>query len=228
MARKDYYLILGISRGENLHGIQQAFRHLAKRYHPDRAGDDATHKFQDIQEAYEVLSDPTRRRVYNHELERDEVRLREYPTFFRGPIAPEPLIPERRSVLHDYETIQPGFEPLYERFARNFTDRGVPKSEGLEGLNIDVTLYRDEALTGVVVPLAIPTFYACPDCGGSGREWLFPCFNCQAQGIIEDQRTVNVHIPPLVQDRTIIEVPIQRLGIHNFFLRLHIRIAPSW
>ena len=175
-----------------------------------------------------MLSDPARRRVYNHELERNEVRLREYPIFSRGPIAPEPLIPERRSVLRDYETIQPGFEPLYERFARNFTDRGVPKSERLEALNVEVTLPPDEAFTGIVVPLAIPMFYACPECGGSGREWLFPCVNCQAQGIVEEDRTVNIHIPPMVQDRTTIEVPIQGLGIHNFFLRLHIRIAPSW
>jgi len=228
MAQKDYYLILGISREENLRGIHHAFRELAKRYHPDLAGNEATRKFQDIQEAYEVLSDSARRRVHNHELERDEVRVRDYPIFARGPMAPEPLIPERRSVLRDYETIQPGFEPLYERFARNFTERAVPKGERLEGLNIDVILSPDEAATGVVVPLAVPVFYACPECGGTGREWLFPCLDCQAQGIIEEERTVRIQIPPMVQDRTVIEVPVQGLGIHNFFLRLHVRIAPGW
>jgi DnaJ-class molecular chaperone len=55
MERKDYYLILGVSRGENLEGIHDAFRELAKKYHPDRAGPEATGKFQEIQEAYDVL-----------------------------------------------------------------------------------------------------------------------------------------------------------------------------
>ena len=43
--------------------------------------------------------------------------------------------------------------------------------------------------------------------------------------MIEEEETVRVQIPPLVRDGTILEVPIRGLGIHNFYLRLHIRIA---
>jgi molecular chaperone DnaJ len=101
----------------------------------------------------------------------------------------------------------------------------VQKGERLESLNIEVILSPEEAAKGVVVPVAVPVFYNCRQCGGSGRDWLFPCVDCNAQGIIEEEETVRVCIPPMVADRVVIEVPIHGLGIHNFYLRLHIRIS---
>jgi DnaJ-class molecular chaperone len=68
MARKDYYLLLGISRGESSSGIRKAFRDLARRHHPDHAGPAGTPMFRDVVEAYRVLSDPQRRREYDAEL----------------------------------------------------------------------------------------------------------------------------------------------------------------
>jgi molecular chaperone DnaJ len=227
MARKDYYLILGVSRGENLRSIQEAFRELAKRYHPDRAGPQGTRRFQDVQEAYEVLSNPEKRKMYNHELEQEEIKTHSWsePIFSRPPSRPEPLVPQPMSVLHDFETIRPSFEPLFERFLRNFTGEGIPKGERLEALNVEVTLSPEETARGVSVPVVVPVFYTCPECSGSGRDWLFPCVTCNAQGIIEKEKTVRVYIPRMAPDRTVIEVPIHGLGIHNFYLRLHIRIS---
>jgi DnaJ-class molecular chaperone len=227
MASKDYYLILGISRRENVRAIQDAFRELAKRYHPDRAGPEGTRQFQDIQEAYEVLSDPEKRKSYNYELEQDEIKIhsRPEPIFSRPASKPEPLVPEMMSVLRDFETIRPSFEPLFERFLRNFTRENIPKGERLESLNVEVILSPEEAAGGVAIPVGVPVFYNCRQCGGSGRDWLFPCIDCNAQGIIEAEETVRVYIPPMVPDRAIIEVPIHGLGIHNFYLRLHIRIS---
>jgi molecular chaperone DnaJ len=227
MAGKDYYLILGIPRRENLRAIQDAFRELAKRYHPDRAGPEGTRKFQDIQEAYEVLSDPEKRKSYNYELEQDEIRIhsRPEPIFSRPVPRAEPLVPETMSVLRDFETIRPSFEPLFERFLRNFTGERIPKGERLESLNVEVILSPEEAAGGVAIPVGVPVFYNCRQCGGSGRDWLFPCIDCNAQGIIEAEETVRVYIPSKVRDRSIIEVPIHGLGIHNFYLRLQIRIS---
>ena len=227
MATKDYYLILGVSRREKLRSVQEAFRELAKRYHPDRAGSEGTRKFQDIQEAYEVLSNPEKRKFYNHELEQDEAEMhsRPEPIFSRAPSRAEALVPQPMSLLHDFETIRPSFEPLFERFLRNFTEERVPKSERLESLNVEVILSPEEAARGVVVPVAVPVFYTCIQCHGSGRDWLFPCVNCNAQGIIENEKPVRVYIPRMVADGTLIEVSIHGLGIHNFYLRLHIRIS---
>jgi molecular chaperone DnaJ/curved DNA-binding protein len=135
------------------------------------------------------------------------------------------LVPQAISLLHDFQTIRPSFEPLFERFLRNFTGEKVPKSERLESLNVEVILSPEEAARGVAVPIGVPVFYTCPQCGGSGRDWLFPCIDCNAQGMIEQEATVRIRIPPMIPDRAIIEMPIHGLDIHNFYLRLHIRIS---
>jgi DnaJ-class molecular chaperone len=213
VARKDYYLILGVSRGENLRSIQEAFRELAKRHHPDRAGPQGTSRFQEIQEAYSVLSDPERRRWHNHELEQEEIKARSY------------LGSQTMSVLHDFATVRPSYEPLFERFLRNFTGKGIPKGERLEPLNVELTLPPEEAARTVAVPVSVPVFSICRQCGGSGRDWLYPCVRCNGQGIIEEEKMVRIRIPRMVPDRTVFDVPIHGLGIHNFYLRLHTRIS---
>ncbi|MBZ9713883.1 DnaJ C-terminal domain-containing protein [Deinococcus multiflagellatus] len=67
MAYKDYYDVLGVSRGASDADIKSAYRKLAKQYHPDKnAGDEkAAEKFKEIGEAYAVLSDPEKRKVYD-------------------------------------------------------------------------------------------------------------------------------------------------------------------
>src|SRR5207247_5222414 len=67
---KDLYSTLGVTRTESLRGIREAFRKLAKRYHPDHAGQRGTPKFQEILNAYTVLSDPEKRKRYNDSLAR--------------------------------------------------------------------------------------------------------------------------------------------------------------
>ena len=64
---QDYYKTLGVSRTASDQGIQKAYRKLAREYHPDLHPDDATakEKFQEVQEAYEVLSDSKKRKMYD-------------------------------------------------------------------------------------------------------------------------------------------------------------------
>ncbi len=66
---KDYYKILGVPRGAAQEDIKKAFRRLARDHHPDRAKDKpaAEEKFKEINEAYEVLGDPEKRRKYGSE-----------------------------------------------------------------------------------------------------------------------------------------------------------------
>src|SRR5690348_7772544 len=67
MDYKDYYKILGVARGAGTDDIKKAFRKLARKHHPDvNPGDKkAEEKFKEINEAYEVLSDPDKRRKYD-------------------------------------------------------------------------------------------------------------------------------------------------------------------
>lgn len=65
---KDYYKILGVERNSSPEDIKKAYRNLAMKYHPDRAGKDpsAESKFKDISEAYETLSDPQKKAQYDN------------------------------------------------------------------------------------------------------------------------------------------------------------------
>ena len=64
---QDYYKVLGISRNASEQDIQSAYRDLARKYHPDLNPDDksAKEKFQAVQRAYEVLSDPQKREMFD-------------------------------------------------------------------------------------------------------------------------------------------------------------------
>src|SRR5687768_2529767 len=64
---KDYYQSLGVARDASADDIRKAFRKLARQYHPDVAKDKkaAEEKFKEINEAYEVLSDPAKRKKYD-------------------------------------------------------------------------------------------------------------------------------------------------------------------
>lgn len=66
MEKRDYYEVLGISKGASEQEIKKAYRKLAKQYHPDvNKEPDAEAKFREVQEAYEVLSDPSKRSAYD-------------------------------------------------------------------------------------------------------------------------------------------------------------------
>jgi DnaJ-class molecular chaperone len=238
MELKDYYFILGVPRTATARDILHAYRELAKLYHPDRVGPQGTATFQDIVEAYAVLSDPERRRHYTESLSQfvdvtasappvgsarpeplipDQRRFRLYSQ-------PEPLVPEPLSLFADFGTIRPSLDALYEHLLQNFTGGEASKAVQPASLTVEVQLSPYEARQGVMVPLGIPVFVRCAVCGGSGRDWYTLCLSCHGQGMVETEHTVHVRIPPRVREGTIVEVPVHQLGMHNVFVRVHIRI----
>src|SRR5689334_7597666 len=66
MAKRDYYEVLGVPRTATTDDIRKAYRKLARQYHPDvNKSPDAAKKFTEVQEAYDVLADDAKRRMYD-------------------------------------------------------------------------------------------------------------------------------------------------------------------
>jgi DnaJ-class molecular chaperone len=220
MEGKDYYLILGVTRSETPAGIRARYRDLARTLHPDVAGAESTPAFRAVTEAYKVLADPAARRRHNTELATREERLRIQPV----PTGAAPWHAEPVSLLGEPLAVRPSLEALLERLLRNFTGVGVPKAERPEGLTLEVILTPEEAVTGVELPVGLPHIVPCTECGGSGRVWLFPCVSCGESGVIAGERVIRISIPPSVRSGSVLELPLDGVGIRNLYLRLYVRI----
>jgi len=235
---RTYYVVLGVPADESADGIRAAFRDRAKELHPDRSGAEGGEAFRELQQAYEVLSDPARRRRYDAELHRaerpqgsagDRAPRRPAEPLVNAPHA-EPLIPEDRiedpvSLFRDFQTIRPSDEALRERLQRNFTGRDVPKAEHAEALTVELELTAEQAVRGGTVPLAIPVARPCPACDGHGSTGAFPCVHCGQTGWAEDEQVVRIRIPPGVRSGSVTELPLDGLGIDNLYLRLLVRVT---
>jgi len=95
----NYYVVLGVGRDASYEAIRQAFRALARQYHPDAGAGSSVERFRQVFDAYKTLSDPARRSIYDHSL----AGSRSQPMSAQrvgARFAPEPLIPEspRRTV----------------------------------------------------------------------------------------------------------------------------------
>src|SRR4029077_10500227 len=85
MQASNYYTVLHVPEDADTAAIRHAYRILVRRFHPDAGIGSSVQKFRDATEAYDVLSDPQRRREHDIDLARSRTRLH---------VRPEPLIPE--------------------------------------------------------------------------------------------------------------------------------------
>jgi curved DNA-binding protein CbpA len=127
MSTMNYYVVLGIAQDADSDAIRSAFRALARRYHPDAGAGSSTDEFRRALEAYETLSDPDRRRLYDRDLRGSRVR----PTIIAEPIGSrsvvEPLFTSR-TVSFGFSnrrvtvTSRGFFDQLFEEFFGSMTD----------------------------------------------------------------------------------------------------------
>jgi curved DNA-binding protein CbpA len=99
MPDRDYYAILGVERSCSQEELAQAFRRLARQYHPDMNHDDseASARFKEINEAYQTLSDPEQRAQYDMELANPQAG---WPA---APSSDEPIVVQRSVVIRSDE-----------------------------------------------------------------------------------------------------------------------------
>ncbi len=150
MANKDYYQVLGVTREASQQDIKQAYRRLARKYHPDvNDATDAEERFKEINEAYEVLSDTEKRSMYDR----------------FGTVKPG---------VGGFNGFHDPFDIFAEVFG-NFggfgfgtgTRRGPHRGRDIRS-RLDITF--EEAAFGVEKEIAVQRMEACDRCDGSGAE----------------------------------------------------------
>lgn len=225
--KRDYYVVLGIPRTESAGGIRAAYRDLARRYHPDRAGDAGTPFFREVAEAYRILSDPARRASYDCGLRdaEDAEPLTAPPIVPQGSgQVPEPPVPEPISVMRDFEVTAPSLEEVLHRFVDNFLAPHERKHRRLDALGLNIIISPTQAAFGGALQLAVPVFRPCARCHGTGGAYGYECLTCQGAGMVEEERPVTVYLPPGVSDGSVFQVPLRGLGIHNMYLEICVRV----
>ncbi|MBN1200724.1 MAG: molecular chaperone DnaJ [Anaerolineae bacterium] len=227
---RDYYEVLGVPRNASKDDIRDAFRRLARQYHPDmNNAPDAEERFKEINEAYTVLSDADKRAAYDR--------------FGHAGVSGMP-----GGGFSGFGTTGfPGFDEIFEEFFGGFGGARRRRRGPVQGrdLRYDLTIDFEQAVFGAEVDIEVPrrekcdacggsgaapgtTARRCPDCNGTGqvrqmRQTFLgsmvniadcprcrgtgevvdtPCNTCEGQGIVRKTRRLTVSIPPGVDEGT--------------------------
>ncbi|QLF92541.1 molecular chaperone DnaJ [Pseudomonas sp. ABC1] len=218
MAKRDYYEVLGVERGASEAELKKAYRRLAMKFHPDRNPDDkdAEEKFKEANEAYEVLSDASKRAAYDQ----------------YGHAGVDPQMGGGGG--HGGANFSDIFGDVFSDFfgGQRGGQRGGPQRGS--DLRYTLELNLEEAVRGTTVTIRVPTlvncktcdgsgakkgtspvtcttcngigqvrmqqgFFSvqqtCPRCHGTGKMITDPCGSCHGHGRVEEQKTLSVKVP---------------------------------
>lgn len=230
---KDYYEVLGTSKTATEDEIRKAYRKLARKHHPDvNPGDkSAEDKFKEVSEAYEVLSDPEKRKRYDQ--------------FGSDWKAGSDFTPPPRSgngntgfdpgMDYDFGAAQgstSGFSDFFENlFGRS---RGARAGAGFRmrgnDVEAEITITLEEAHRGIKRSIGFEATEICPTCGGSGTKDEKTCPTCHGNGVVLRHKNLEVTIPAGVRHGSVIRLAGQGEaglgGAPAGDLFLHVRIRP--
>ena len=233
MQNKDYYKILGVSKSATDKEIKSAYRKLAREFHPDvNPGDSkAEAKFQDINEAYETLSDSEKRQQYDQ----FGSNWAKYgaggaPGGGRPGGGGQPFDFDFSGV--DFGGMGGGAGPggmgdLFEQMFGRGRGRKKPSQGGHARADVEVSL--EEAFQGATKILTITSQVPCPACGGAGVGRGGVCHACGGSGRRSEDSTLEVKIPAGVSEGAKIRVkgkgePGQMGGTPgDLYLTVHLR-----
>ncbi len=186
MAKRDYYEVLGLSKGASDDEIKKAFRRMAVEHHPDKAGGDET-KFKEINEAYEVLKDSSKRQRYD-----------QFGHAGVGGTSGDGGNPfagfggQGQDVNFDFGDLGLG-DILGSFFGGGQNARGQRQSRGND-VETSIELDFEEAVFGVERELKLTLQDTCSHCKGTTAEpghELKACGTCKGSGqVIQEMRTI--------------------------------------
>ncbi len=166
MAKRDYYEVIGVQKNASKSEIKKAYRKLALKYHPDKnPAKDAEEKFKEISEAYAVLYDDEKRRLFDQYGHAGIDQRYSYEDIFRGADFSEIF----RGRGFDFNF---GFDDIFERFFghRMSFDRGYPRKRRGADLRYDVEINLEDAYRGLETTIRVPRSETCDNCNGSGAK----------------------------------------------------------
>jgi len=172
--KRDYYAILGVSKNGTESDIKSAYRKLARIHHPDQNPDNvrqAEIKFNEIREAYEILSDPNKRADYDSD--------RTYSSSNRTSSS--------WGGFHSQNPKESPFDDLFGGgFSKYFNQKMNPEAENMTGSDVTVTMQisHHEAVEGAKKTLHFDFFELCDKCNGKGsiESAKGECQNCGGSG----------------------------------------------
>ena len=217
---KDYYKTLGVDRTATEAEIKAAFRKKARELHPDVNKHDprAEERFKDVNEAYEVLSDPEKRRMYDRfgedwqryrdaGVNPDDVggmggptRTEDFETWFTGGTTPPGSwewserggFRETNTRFSDFFNLLFGSEGPAAGARGRFTRARPMRGDDVE---VATRITLEEAAHGTRRHLTLQTPATCPTCGGNGMARGAICPTCDGTGQVTRTKTLEVTIP---------------------------------
>jgi molecular chaperone DnaJ len=225
---RDPYEVLGVDRSATQEEIKSAFRRLAAQHHPDRnPGDDGAHqRFKDLNAAYQVLSDPQKRAAFDR-FGPAGVGMGAAPGGPGGPFGGMPFVDVsdlnidgifgdllgalgiktgdrgslQKEIKISFEEAAFGCtkEITYERVEPCIDCGGIGAAKGSTTEKCSACAGRGRVrFQQGVLPIAIER--PCARCRGTGRIVLDPCNTCRGAGLVAKSRTIEVTIPPGIEN----------------------------
>ena len=185
MAKRDYYEVLGVSKGADERELKKAYRKKAMEFHPDRNKDnpDAEAKFKEVNEAYDALKDPEKKAAY------DRYGHAAFEQGGMGGGRPG------GGFGHGQGDFASAFSDVFDDLFGDFMggQRGGPRSRAQRGsdLRYDMRVSLEDAYTGAQKTINVPTSVACAGCNGTGAaNGAEPqtCPSCSGMGKVRAQQ----------------------------------------
>jgi len=217
LEKRDYYEVLGVNRDAGEAELKKAFRQLARKYHPDLNPDnkDAETKFKEINEAYEVLSDPEKRARYNQFGHTDPANGQGFgdfaggfgdifDMFFGGMAGAQRKGPRRGADLQmeyaiSFEEAAFGLDTHVEvpRLENCPECHGSGAAPGTHPSTCPGCKGTGQVRVAQRTMLGqMQTIRTCSQCNGTGKVVTTPCGECRGQGKVKRVRRINIKIPP--------------------------------
>ncbi len=227
MLRKDYYQILGVDKTATPQEIKKAYRKLARKYHPDVSGDNPQfrQRFNDVTEAYKVLGDPERRKIYDgggveqawfnesnfgniKDIFEKTYRQQQEQAKSEG-ASERPKTPPKSSAGKQSDKSRFNFGDIFSHIVDSVqtrldpedkepeTVKKKPKETKAPSLDIEqpLEITLEEAWKGTRKTVSIKREKPCVLCGGAGQVSGQSCHNCFGKGIVQSSRRIEVAIP---------------------------------